>query len=301
MLFFQKQPMMRRVLIALIPVYAFAVYLYGLPLAVLTAVVVPAAVLAELIFERIRTPRDKKPKVSEAVLVTAFLFLLSLPPTAPFWIALIGIVFAVVITKMAFGGFGRNVFNPAISGRLFIYIAFPAFMTGSFISAGKFGVDAVTAATPLALARAGQSAPDLLSLFLGVRPGSFGESAVIPIIAAAVFLIITKTANWRIILSTLAGAALLTLALWLAGIPAALPPPSALLAGSLLFVAVFYATDPVSAPKRPASQLIYGVIIGVAAILIRQFSLFAEGTSFAVLLGNMFAPLLDYIFRKRTA
>ena len=102
MLLFQKQVMMRRVLIALIPVYAFAVYLYGLPLVILTAVVVPAAVITEYLFVRIRTPREKKATVTEAAFVTAFLYLLSLPPAAPFWVALIGIVFAV-IAMIVFG------------------------------------------------------------------------------------------------------------------------------------------------------------------------------------------------------
>ena len=291
--------MMRRVLLALVPVYAFAVYLYGLPLALLTAAVVPTAVVAEFIFERIRAPRGTRAKVTEAVLVTAFLYLLSLPPATPFWVAMIGILFAVIITKGAFGGFGRNIFNPAISGRLFVYIAFPGFMTATFVTAGGFGIDAVTTATTLEAG--GTGVPDLLSLFLGIRPGSFGESAVIPILMAAVFLIITKTANWRIILSCLGGAALLSVILWAAGVTVSLPPPQSLLAGSILFVAVFFATDPVSAPKRPAAQLIYGFLIGSTAMVIRLFSLFAEGTSFAVLLGNTFAPLLDIIFKKRTA
>ena len=299
MLFFQKQIMMRRVLIALIPVFAFAVYLYGLRLVILTAVVVPAAVITEYLFVRIRTPRGKKALVSEAAFVTAFLFLLSLDPGIPFWVALIGIVFAIAIGKMAYGGFGRNVFNPALSGRLFVYIAFPN-LTAAFLSAGKFGVDAVSAATPLGLFRAGKNV-DLISLITGIHPGSFGESSIILIFAAAVFLVITKTASYRIMVSTLAGALALTVALWAAGVSQAFPPLEAMLSGSIFFAAVFYATDPVSAPKGRLSQWIYGVVIGVAAVLIRQFSLFAEGTSFAVLLGNMFAPLFDHLFRKKPA
>ncbi len=301
MLFFQKQIMMRRVLIALIPVYAFAVYLYGLPLAILTAVVVPAAVITEYLFVRIRTPRGKKALVSEAAFVTAFLFLLSLPPATPFWVALIGIVFAIAIGKMAYGGFGRNIFNPALSGRLFVYIAFPNLMGGAvFLSAGNFGVDAVTAATPLALLRGGKNV-DLISLVTGIHAGSFGESALVLIFAAALFLVITKTASYRIMVSTLAGALALTVALWAAGVSQAFPPLEAILSGSIFFAAVFYATDPVSAPKGRLSQWIYGAVVGISAVLIRQFSLFAEGTSFAVLLGNMFAPLFDHIFRKKPA
>ncbi|MBN1525876.1 MAG: RnfABCDGE type electron transport complex subunit D [Spirochaetales bacterium] len=299
MLFFQKQIMMRRVLISLIPVYLFALYLYGLSLAILTMVVVPLAVAAEFIFKRIVTPKEKKVQVTEAVLVTALLFVLSLSPQAPWWVAAIGILFAVIIVKEAFGGFGRNIFNPAISGRLFIYITFSGFMTNNFITAGNFGIDATTAATPLDAASQGLL-PDTLQLLSGIRAGSFGESAVIPIIVAAVFLIITKTASYRIIISTIAGAAAVTAAFYFAGISGALPPQSALLSGSILFVAVFFATDPVSAPKKPLAQWVYGIIVGTTAILIRQFSgPFIEGTSFGVLIGNTFASLFDEVLKKR--
>ncbi|HEQ71802.1 MAG TPA: NADH:ubiquinone oxidoreductase, Na translocating, B subunit, partial [Spirochaetia bacterium] len=134
----------------------------------------------------------------------------------------------------------------------------------------------------------------------GIHPGSFGESALVLILLAAVYLIATKTASYRIILSTLAGAGLFTTALYLAGVPNAFPPLHSLASGSILFVSVFYATDPVSAPKKPAAQWIYGFLIGTTAMLIRQFSLFGEGTSFAVLLGNTFASLFDELLKKKT-
>jgi len=300
MLFFQKQPMMRRVLLAILPIYAFAGWLYGLPLLILTLTVLPASILSEFIFKRLSTPRDKKVQVTEANLVTALLYTLSLPPDVPIWVALIGIVFAIVIVKEAFGGFGRNVFNPAISGRLLIYITFPNLMTKTFLTPGNFGIDAVSSATALDQLRTGAPV-DPVSLLTGIRPGSFGESALLLIVAAAIFLAVTKTANFRIIISTLAGAAILTLPLWLSGMKGAYLPVEALLSGSLIFVAVFYATDPVSAPKKHRAQWVYGILIGVAAVLIRQFSLFSEGTSFAVLLGNTFAPLLDETLGEKKA
>jgi Na+-transporting NADH:ubiquinone oxidoreductase subunit B len=288
-----KQKMMRRVLLALVPIFLFAGYLYGLRLLILAAVVFPAAFICEYIFEK-----RKNKKVSEAVFVTSSLFLLSLPPDVPWWMALIGIVFAVVIGKEVFGGFGRNPFNPAVSGRLFIYITFPIFLTSGWIAPGNFGIDAVSAATPLALLHNGKSV-DVISLLTGLRPGAFGESQIFLIIAAGVFLAVTRTASWVIMLSMLGSAALLTFFLDFFHAPGAPQTLPMLLSGSLLFVAVFIATDPVSAPKNRLSQLFFGIIVGTSSVLIRTFSLFIEGTSFGVLVGNTFALLLDELTEKK--
>jgi Na+-transporting NADH:ubiquinone oxidoreductase subunit B len=171
-------------------------------------------------------------------------------------------------------------------------------MTTGWIEPGNFGVDAVTAATPLALLRSGEQLSNL-DLFFGIRAGSFGESSILLIIFAAIYLIWTKTASWRIILSTFLSAATLTGVLYWAGIDKALPPVQAIMSGSLIFVTVFMATDPVSAPKKASSQWFYGIIIGITTILVRTFSLFPEGTSFGVLMGNTFASLLDQIKLKK--
>jgi Na+-transporting NADH:ubiquinone oxidoreductase subunit B len=288
----QKQPLMRRVIIALLPIYAFALYLYGLHLVFLSLIVFPLGIGVEYLFER-----KRKKKVSEAVFVTCLLYLLSLPPLVPLWIAGAGILFAVFIAKEIFGGFGRNVFNPAIAGRLFVYITFSPHMTSGWLLGGNFGMDAVTSATPLAQLSAGQN-PDLINLLLGFHAGSMGESPIILILLAGVFLAATKTAAVGIMISTMGSAAFLSYTLYLAGAPQALPPLPALLSGSLLFIAVFMATDPVSAPKKLPARIIYGIMIGSLTVLIRMFPLFREGTSFAVLFGNTFAPLLDHIFLK---
>jgi len=292
---FQKQVIMRRVLYSLAPIWALSVWLYGPRVVLLTVVSLTLGVLTEYLYEKRRNG-----KVSEAVLVTATLFALSLPPAAPLWIAAVGIVFAVFTAKMIYGGFGRNIYNPAIAGRLFVYISFATVLGKSFLPHGNFGLGAGTllgrpevlsAATPLAVWRSGGSVP-LLGLLTGLRDGSVGESSVILITAAAVYLIWTKTASWRIIVSEVAAGGILALALHFAGVKAALPPAS-LLAGSFLFVAVFMGTDPVSAPKKPASHWIYGTLIGITAIIIRTFSAFPEGTSFAVFVGNTFASMID--------
>lgn len=290
---FQKQKMMRQVLISLVPVFLFAAYLYGFQLILVSLVCYPLGILAEFIFEK-----RKNKKVSEAVLITISLYVLSMPPQVPLWIAGVGIVFAVIIAKEVFGGFGRNPFNPAIAGRLFVYITFPLPMTEGWLTPGYFGLDAVSAATPLSALRAGESL-DLGQLVLGIRPGSIGESAIIPIILAGLYLMFTKTASYRIILSTLGSAALMTFAFDFFKVPGALPLLPALFSGSLLFVTVFMATDPVSAPKKPLAQVIYGIFIGSIGILVRTFSLFSEGTSFAILISNTFSSLLDEITGKK--
>ena len=293
---FQKQVMMRRVLIALIPIYLFSIYLYGWRLLLLGVLVFAVGIGIEYLFEK-----SRKKKVSEAVLVTCSLYLLGLPAQTPWWIAIIGIAFAVFIAKEIYGGFGRNIFNPAISGRLFVYITFPNQLQGGYLESGSFGIgaDVLTAATPLGMLRHGEPI-DYLMVFLGFRPGSMGESSIVLILIAAIYLIATKTANWRQILTTLVSAAALTLVLHLFGVEKALPPVS-LIAGSLFFVAVFYSTDPVSAPKQKASLWLYGIIIGSTTVLVRTFSLFPEGTSFGILLANTFASLLDNLVLKSKA
>jgi Na+-transporting NADH:ubiquinone oxidoreductase subunit B len=292
---FQKQAVMRRVLHALAPIAVFAIWLYGPRILAVLAVSLAASILTEYFFEKTRNG-----KVSEAVLVTGTLFALSMPPAAPLWIVALGSAFAVFMAKEVYGGFGRNIFNPAIAGRLFVYISFAGVLGASFYPPGNFGaaagslfgrLDGVSAVTPLAAWR--DSAPvAILDLLTGIRAGAIGESSTILIAIGAIYLLATKSAQWRLMLSTVLGGIVMALALVLGGVSKALPM-EALLGGSFLFVAVFMSTDPVSAPKKQQSQLLYGLLIGAVVVIIRTFSLFPEGTSFAILLGNTFASLLD--------
>ncbi len=286
---FQKQLMMRKMLYVLIPLYLFSIYLYGWrPLAV-GAVVFFFGIMTEYLFMK-----QRKQKVSEAVLVTSMLYTLSLPPLVPLWIAAVGIVFGVLFGKSIYGGFGRNIFNPAITGRLFIYVTFPTVMTGGWMVPGSFGkaaVDAVSTATPLKEMSLGMF-PSLGSLITGIRPGAIGESGVILIVLGGLYLVYTKTASWRIILSTLLSFTVLQgifYYFWFSPVPVL----QSLLSGSILFVACFMATDPVSAAKKKTGQLLYGILIGSVFVLVRDFSLFPEGASFAILMGNTFASLFD--------
>ncbi|OQX29646.1 MAG: NADH:ubiquinone oxidoreductase, Na translocating, B subunit [Spirochaeta sp. LUC14_002_19_P3] len=309
---FQKQLMMRKVVYSLVPIFLFSMVLYGWRSLALAAVVFVSGILAEYIFTK---PKGKK--VSEAVLVTCSLYTLSMPPAVPLWIAAVGIVFGVIFAKNIYGGFGRNIFNPAIAGRLFIYVAFPDGMQRSFLQPWKPGMpwnfalgssaDAATAATPLMDMKEGIT-PPLMDLIRGFRIGALGESAVILILLAAVYLIYTKTASWKIIVSTMLSFCAVNTVLWAAGVVPAgsdipFPPLESLFAGSFLYIAVFMVTDPVTAPKNSASQWIYGLLIGGISAAIRIFSLFPEGVSFGLLIGNTFASLLDEWFpaKKKAA
>ncbi len=292
MLKFLKQPMMRRVLYSLIPLYLYGLWMYGYKLLLVAAVSFVCGVGTEWLFER-----KKSGKVSEAVLVTCALYSLAFPPKTPLWIIAAGIIFAVSMGKGVYGGFGRNIFNPAITGRTFVYISFAVVLLGSYTSFGAFGAnaaDVVASATPLGLMRAGQQV-EIGSLLFGLHSGAIGEGMALLVAAAAIYLIATKTASWRIILSSAAAAAALNAALYFGGVAKALPMES-LLAGSFLFVTVFMATDPVSAPKKPKAHYVYGALIGATVVIIRTFSAFPEGTSFAILFGNTFATLIDMGF-----
>jgi Na+-transporting NADH:ubiquinone oxidoreductase subunit B len=314
---------MRRVVYSLIPVFLFATFMYGWRVIVTTALVFALGIATEWIFER-----SRKKKVSEAVLVTCSLYALSLPPATPLWISAVGIIFAVAIAKEVYGGFGRNIFNPAITGRLFIYITFPTVLTtawmvpamvdisnafqvsGAFGTSGRVAVDTITAATPLAVIRSGEM-PNLWNLFLGFRGGSMGESSIVLILAGAAYLLYTKTANWRLMIPTFLSALLFTVLFYFAGwIPGMTPgdyqgashliPIAAyMMSGSIMYVTVWMSTDPISGPNNPGAQWAYGLIIGGVSMAVRTFSGFPEGTSFGIMMGNVFSSLLDEIFPKK--
>jgi Na+-transporting NADH:ubiquinone oxidoreductase subunit B len=294
---FLMQPMMIRVCYGLIPCLVGSVYYFGLRSLVLTALVLVFGIAAEGAF----TLRQGKP-ISSAVFVSCLILALSLPPTTPFWIAIIGIVFGVVFGKMVFGGFGYNVFNPAMVGRCFIYIAFPVALTARWVEpfSGTHGgfaawsppVDALTGATPLVLLKAGKSYP-VGKLFLGNIPGSLGETAAWAILLGGIYIVATKAAQWRLVLSCLLGGILASFALWSAGIRGVPDPLTSLMAGSFLFGAFFVVTEPVSGPKTKVAQWIYGFLIGGLTIVIRKFSSFSAGIMFATLLMNIFVSVMD--------
>jgi Na+-transporting NADH:ubiquinone oxidoreductase subunit B len=297
------QPAMGRVLYALIPATAASIYFFGWRSLLLLAVVCLAGWLTEYLFLR-----QYREPASSAVFVTAFIFTLSLPPTLPVWMAVVGIVFGVLFGKMVFGGFGRNVFNPAMIGRAFIYVSFGRQMTAEWVEPlrsfpgglAAYVSDAITEATPLAYAAAGQSV-SWLRAALGSISGSLGETSAILLLIGGLYLVWTRTASYRIVAACFLGFLATQAALWLAGVPGAADPLTALLTGSVMMGGFFVATDPVSASQTNLGRWIYGAFVGIMIVLIRVFSVWAEGTMFAVLLGNMFAPIMDYAIRQSKA
>lgn len=328
---FMKQPNMQRVLYALIPVFAAGVYFFGWRVSVLVGLCIVAGVGTEYV-----TSRRRGAPISTACLVSCCLYALSLPPTMPFWMAVVGVVVGILFGKEVFGGFGRNFANPAIVGRVFVYVAFPVAMTGSFVPVlrgwlGGFGrwslagaarlpewlsvngqeaLNAVTAATPMWARRDFGYETQLGQLFFGniggvfeaegskrvLAAGSIGEVSAALIILAGVYLLVTRTANWRLMLSPLA-AGVVTAALLrhVGGVGAVPPIPFVLCSGGFLYGAVFMVTEPVSAPKKALSMWIYGGLIGALIVLLRWKSQFAGAVGFAILLGNICGPCLDMV------
>lgn len=302
---FMNQKVMLKVAYTLLPLVAFSVYLYGWRSLLLLILILAFGIGAEALFAF----RQGKP-ISQAVFVTCLIYHLSLPPTIPYWMAVLGILFGVIFGKMVFGGFGMNVFNPAMVGRCFVYITFPLELTGRWtepfwggaggLLAWSTPVDAISRATPLAVFREG-GAVDWLGSILGRASGSLGEASALLIILGGAWLIHQKAASWRLAGSYLVGGALVGLGLFIGGAEGAPNPLLGLFSGSFLFGCAFIVTEPISGPKTKPGQLIYGFIIGAMIIALRVFSNFSEGVMFSVLIMNSFVPLLDDMVKNYTA
>ena len=235
-------------------------------------------------------------EINEGYFVTSILFTLTLPPSIPLWMAAVGVVFGVVIAKEVFGGTGKNFLNPALTGRAFLYFAYPAQMSGDAV---WVAVDGWTQATPLGNAALGLDyGVDWLSAFVGSMPGSVGETSTLAIMIAGVFLCLSRIASWRVMAGVLLGM-VLTSSLFNI-LPStnpmfAMPFYWHLVLGGFAFGAVFMATDPVSAAMTNNGRWFYGILIGFMCVLIRVVNpAFPEGMMLAILFGNLFAPLLDH-------
>ncbi|BCX82019.1 Na+-transporting NADH:ubiquinone oxidoreductase subunit B [Methylomarinovum caldicuralii] len=268
--------------------------LYFFPVYIVTFVV---GGLWEVLFAVVR-----KHDINEGFFVTSILFSLSLPPSIPLWMVALGITFGVVLGKEVFGGTGKNFLNPALTGRAFLFFAYPAFMSGDTV---WVAVDGYSAATPLALGAAGglpaiqEAGYSWGQTFFGFMPGSMGETSVIAILLGAAFLLYTGVASYRIMAGVLIGVIATALLFNLVGSDTnpmfGLPWYWHLTLGGLMFGLVFMATDPVSAAMTDTGRWIFGILIGVMTVLIRVVNpAFPEGTMLAILFANIFAPLIDY-------
>ena len=262
-------------------------FLKWLPLVIVTYV---SGLTIEVIFAQIR-----KEEVAEGFFVTGFLIPMIMPPDVPLWIVAVATAFAVLFGKEVFGGTGYNFLNPALLARAFVFFAYPSVISGDKVWISN-APDAVSGATPLALVMNGhtEAMPSAWDLFVGTIPGCIGETCKIAILLGAAILLFTQVADWRIMLSVLVGGYLTALICRISGLcPVA--GYQQLLMGGFLFGAVFMATDPVTAAHTRIGKYIYGLLIGVLAILIRTLNKgYPEGMMLAILLMNIFAPLIDY-------
>jgi Na+-transporting NADH:ubiquinone oxidoreductase subunit B len=289
------------------PANIFACFLHGL-LYFLPIYIVTLAVGGtwEVLFACIR-----KHEIHEGFLVTSLLFPLVLPPTIPLWQVAIGISFGVVIGKEVFGGVGMNIFNPALTARVFLFFAYPMQISGNAV---WVAVDGVSKATPLAraaeagLAGLAETGTNLAAswwhAFIGIIPGSIGETSTLACLIGAVILIAAGIGSWRIMGSILVGMVGLSLLFNLIGSTTnpmfGVTPWWHLVLGGFAFGTVFMATDPVSAAITQKGKYVYGLLIGCLVISIRVLNpAYPEGMMLAILFGNMCAPLIDRIFIKK--
>lgn len=279
----------------------FTQFLYGFiqvfPIVVVSYV---SGLTVEFIFAQIR-----KHEVNEGFLVSGMLIPLVMPVDTPLWMISLATIFAVVFGKEVFGGTGMNIFNPALLARAFIFFAYPGKITGDLIWVSGLSdtstklIDGYSGATPLSYAANNlvDKIPDNMTLFLGLIPGSIGETSKLAILIGAATLLISGIGNWRIMLSTIVGGITMSLLfnLWGANAYMTIPPLTQLLMGGFMFGAVFMATDPVTGSQTNKGKYYYGFFIGVIAILVRVFNpAYPEGMMLAILLMNAFAPLIDY-------
>jgi electron transport complex protein RnfD len=245
-----------------------------------------------------------------SAVLTGLLLAFCLPANIPFWMVMIGALAAIGIGKMTFGGLGNNIFNPALVGRVFLFISFPVAMT-SYPEPGQWlkYTDAETGATPLGIMKEGlanntaadmmQEVPGYMDLFLGKMMGSAGEIAALALLIGLVYMLVKKIITWHIPVTVLGSVAVFTGILWLIDPSSFADPLFHLLTGGLMLGAIYMATDYVTSPMSRKGMVIYGVLIGILTVVIRVFGAYPEGVQFAILIMNAFVPLLNKYFKPK--
>lgn len=279
--------LMLNVIIALIPCAVAGIWIFGPSAILLIALCVLSAVISEYLWQIFS---GQKVLVSDlSAVVTGLILALNLPVGAPWWVAVLGSAFAVVVVKGLFGGLGDNFINPALAARAMLLAAWPKFMTVWRMPTGwNLGADVVTGATALS----SPGSYSLTQLMLGNIPGCIGEVCKIAILIGFVYLVVTKTISWRIPVIMVASACLF-------GTLMGADPAASVLSGGLLFGAVFMATDYATCPMSAVAQIIYAALAGLLVAVIRRFSSYPEGVTYAILLMNIAAPLLDHFCVRR--
>ena len=301
--------LMRTVLLALAPVAIFGIIMFGIPALLNIIVSMAAAIAGEALFRAVTRQQQRFTDLSAAV--SGLLLALVLPPTTPLWMTALGAVFAVVVAKEFFGGLGANVFNPALVGRAFLLMSFPAAITTWLNpSLPLFNPsDAVTGATPLGIIVQGGSLADvgsslqafglggsnwsmITTLFIGFRGGCTGEISILLILLAGIFLAATRVIDWRTPVSMIAAGFISALVL-------GMDPVFSVLTGGLVFGAVFMATDYATTPVTPKGKIIFGIGAGIITMLIRKWGTYPEGVSYSILIMNAATPFLNKLLPRK--
>lgn len=305
---------MTDVLIALAPSLLVSIYFFGFSAIQLVLVGAVTCVGVEYLIQKYLL--KVKPTVGDlSAAVTGVLLALNLPPSAPWWLILIGSIVAIGVAKMTFGGLGHNIFNPALVGRVFLLISFPVIMTDWSIPSSWFrtGVDAVSGPTPLALVNEGLAAGASVSDILAAHPdlsywqmlftkvgGSAGEVSALALIVGFVYLLVRRVIRPHIPVAIIGTIFVVSGIFWLVNPAEYTDPVFNILTGGVLLGSIFMATDYVTSPMNPKGMVIFGIGIGFITMMIRYFGSYPEGISFAILIMNSTVPLINkYIKPKR--
>ncbi len=301
------------VIIALVPALLVSFFYFGLGSLVVCATSIVSCVFFEWFINKFILKNDRLTIIDGSAVLTGLLLGFNLPSNLPIWIIVIGALVAIGVAKMTFGGLGCNIFNPALVGRCFLLISFPAQMT-SWPVVGQLGsyLDATTAATPLSVMKTAiksgdasvlNELPDSLHLLLGNNPmggaGTIGEVCALALLVGLAYMLWKKIITWHIPVSIIATVFVFSGLLHLAN-PIYADPLAVILSGGLMLGAIFMATDYVTSPMTYKGQLIYGIAIGVLTVVIRNWGSYPEGMSFAILIMNALTPLINnYVKPKR--
>lgn len=280
----KSSDLMLLVLIALLPASVFGVWHFGMRALGIIVISVASCVLTEYIYEKLMHRKVTIFDFSAAV--TGLLLALNLPVSVPWWLPIIGSVFAIIFVKQLFGGLGQNFMNPALAARCFLLISFTGRMT-------DFTYDGITGATPLAAMKAGESV-NLVDLFVGNTAGTIGETSVIAILIGAAILLIFKVIDLRIPASYLITFAIFTLIFGGHGFDLQYLAAQ-LCGGGLMLGAFFMSTDYVTSPITKKGQIVYGCVIGILTGIFRFFGSASEGVSYAIILSNLLVPLIEKV------
>jgi len=306
------QKIMYRVLFAMVPAFAVSLIFFGLGALIVTGVAVISCMAFEYLIARFLM--KVKPTLWDgSAAVTGVLLAFNIPSNLPVWMIVVGSLVAIGVAKMSFGGLGKNPFNPALAGRVFLLVSFPVQMTSwpKAIESRFAYLDATTGATPLGILKEGlkngqpladlmKDIPEYSQMFLGNMSGSLGEISALALLIGGLYMLWKKVITWHTPVSILGTVVVFTGLLWLINPDKYADPVFHLLAGGIMLGAIFMATDMVTSPMTPVGQIIFGVGIGLITCIIRIFGAYPEGVSFAILIMNAFVPLIDkYIKPKR--